>query len=94
MCVSLCMSCLTLVRSAEDIDDDSDDDVNVVIRDIAAPSAYTGFKIKGSAPFGTPAAADKAKVSQRSAPARPLRSGATVFLSVVFDGNLMCSSVY
>ncbi|XP_037082511.1 pre-mRNA 3'-end-processing factor FIP1-like [Pollicipes pollicipes] len=46
----------------EDIDDDSDDDVNVVIRDIPAPSAYSGFKIgKGSAQFSTPASTDKTK---------------------------------
>ena len=37
--------------------------MNVVIRDIAAPSAYGNFKIgKGSGQFGTPAAADRGKV--------------------------------
>ena len=52
----------------EDMDDDSDDDVNVVIRDIAAPSAYSGFKIgKGAAPFGAPTGAEKAKVGGRGA---------------------------
>jgi len=42
----------------DDIDDDSDDDVNVVIREIQPTSAYSGFKIGGK--FGTPGA-DKAK---------------------------------
>lgn len=46
---------------AEDIDDDSDDDVNVVIGEIAAPTSYSGFKIgkAGGGTFSTPQTVDK-----------------------------------